>query len=214
MLLNLFAPRICRAVQVASLHELSSIQSGEINFVCLKRPIQQEIIQYANVLIEHNFKGIHAVVKRDSVKAVVSEQLDNHQWYLTGKCLLTEDVARLAITFMDIIKEDVLQLHLKVVGDDACSKFHTDRYDLRLLCTYVGKGTEWIEDAYVNRSKLMNGENHQIIKNESNIQHMQPFEVGVLKGEGSSKNKNKGIVHRSPPISHTGEKRLLLRLDY
>ncbi len=214
MLLNLFTPRLCRTTQVENLPALSSIQSEEINLACLKRPIQQEIIQYATILIEHNFKGINAVVTRDSVKEVVSEQLDSHQWYLTGKCLLTEDVARLAITFMDIIKEDVLQLHLKVVGDDACSKFHTDRYDLRLLCTYVGKGTEWIEDAYVNRSKLLNGENHQIIKNESKVQHMQPFEVGVLKGEGSSKNKNKGIVHRSPPIAHAAEKRLLLRLDY
>ncbi len=214
MLVNFFTPRLCRAAQVASLRELSAIQSEEINLACLKRPIQEEIVQYATILIEHNFKGIHAVVRRDSVKAVVSEQLDNHQWYLTGKCFLTDDVTRLTTAFMDIIKEDVVQLHLKVVSDDACSKFHTDRYDLRLLCTYIGKGTEWVEDAYVNRAKLMNGENHQIIKNEFKIQHMQPFEVGVLKGEGSSKNKNKGIVHRSPPVSHAGEKRLLLRLDY
>lgn len=214
MLLNFFTPPLSKSTQVENLHALSSIQSEEINFAYLKRSIDDEIVRYANLLVEHSFEGLHKAVTRENVKEVISEQLDNYQWYLMGKCLLTEDIAKLTITFMDIIKEDVVQLHLKVVGDDACSKFHTDRYDLRLLCTYLGKGTEWIEDTYVNRSKLMNGENHQIIKNESKVQHMQPFEVGVLKGEGSSKNKNKGIVHRSPQISHAGEKRLVLRLDY
>jgi hypothetical protein len=115
---------------------------------------------------------------------------------------------------MDIIKEDVVHLYLKVVSNDACSKFHTDLYDLRLLCTYMGKGTEWVEEQYVNRKMLMKGENHQIIKDKTKVQTMEPFEVGILKGEASAKNKNRGIVHRSPPISQSGEKRLLLRLDY
>jgi hypothetical protein len=77
----------------------------------------------------------------------------------------------------------------------------------------VGSGTEWIEDRFVNRNSLVGGNNDSIIKDPSKIKTMNPFEVGILKGEASAANKGKGVVHRSPPIQHKNEKRLVFRLD-
>mgnify|MGYP001279277976 CR=1 FL=1 len=34
-----------------------------------------------------------------------------------------------------------------------CRLFHEDNNHQRLLCTYLGSGTEWIEDSFVNRKR-------------------------------------------------------------
>lgn len=214
MMFSIFTKRQLRSKEVFTLDGLCEITSPDVNFCHLRRNPDEDIVLFARGLIEHQFKGIKEVVTRGNVKSVITERLDSAQLHASGKMLMAEDIARIATCFMDIIKEESVQLYLKVVDNDACAKFHTDRYDLRLLCTYIGKGTEWIEEPYVNRKMLMQGENQQIIMDLTKVQTMQPFEVGILKGEASKKNKNIGIVHRSPPITHSGEKRLLLRLDY
>lgn len=214
MMLLMFYKKKIHTTEAYSLDGLREIISSDVNFTHFKRNPDEDIVFFARLLIEQQFKGINKVVTKDSVKSVITDQLDNTQLHVSGKSLLSEDIARIATCFIDIIRAEAVRLHLKVVDGDACSKFHTDRYDLRLLCTYFGKGTEWIEEPYVNRKMLMYGENHQIITDSTKVQTMQPFEIGILKGEASRKNKNTGIVHRSPPFSKSGEKRLLLRLDY
>jgi len=43
---------------------------------------------------------------------------------------------------------------------------------------------------------------------------MEPGDVAILKGEiPNGVNTNRGIVHRSPEIRHTGIKRIILRVD-
>lgn len=214
MMLSIFNKKQIHSTEAYSLDGLREIISSDVNFTHFKRNPDEDIVLFARLLIEHQFKGINEVVTKDSVKPVITDQLDNTQLHVSGKSLLAEDIAGIATCFIDIIKAEAVRLHLKVVDDDACAKFHTDYYDLRLLCTYLGKGTEWVEEPYVNRKMLMHGENHQIIRDSTKVQTMQPFEIGILKGEASKKNKKLGIVHRSPPITQTGEKRLLLRLDY
>lgn len=59
----------------------------------------------------------------------------------------------------------------------------------------------------------MGGTNDEIIRDWSRINRLQQFDVAILKGEASTANYGKGIVHRSPPVSAQKEKRLLLRLD-
>ena len=104
-------------------------------------------------------------------------------------------------------------MHLKMISDDACTKFHTDGYSLRLFTTYHGKGTEWLPEKAVNRT-FLGQSNDLIVKDASRIQQMDAFEVGILKGEIPGKASSvKGIVHRSPKIAHTGEKRIILRVD-
>jgi len=213
MLLNIFTKQKCHANECFTLQELSTIESSEINFAYLKRPVNEEISLYANLLTEEKFTGIHETVTRSTIKSTVSEKLDNYQWHLTGKCLLIDDIHALTTAFMNVTHMNTVQLHLKVVSDDACRKFHTDAYDLRLLCTYVGKGTEWIEDQYVNRNKIARGTNEEIIKDYTKVKTMEPFEVAILKGEIPLRPECKGIVHRSPPIEQAGERRVLLRID-
>lgn len=214
MILSLFNKKQVHAREAFSMDDMVQITHPDVNFIHLKRKPDEDIVLFATLLIEHSFKGINEVVRKENAKSVITEHLVGTGLHLSGKDSLADDISRIAIHFMNIIDEESVRLNLKVVENDACARFHTDRYDLRLLCTYVGKGTEWIEEPFVNRRMLRHGENHQIIKDFTKVQTMEPFEIGILKGEASKKNEGKGIVHRSPPISQAVEKRLLLRLDY
>jgi len=201
-------------VEVEQLYDLALIHQSDVNFVYFKRSVDDDVDLYARHLVQQSFKGINTVVTSASVAALVTDQLNALGLFSSGKVKLTRDIIEITLSFLQVTQASHVRLILKVVSDDACRKFHTDAYDLRLLCTYVGKGTEWIEDKYVNRKKIKNGSNEDIIKDFTQIQSMQPFEVAILKGEIMSRPKGKGIVHRSPPIQHAGEKRLLLRIDY
>lgn len=211
---ELIGKKYFRQLEVEQLSDLSLIHQPDVNLTYFKRPLDEDLEIFAQLLIQNAFKGINTVIRVDSLANVITDHLNAFGLYTPGKVKLTQDVIRLSQTFFTITGTDQARLILKVVTDDACRKFHTDAYDLRLLCTYVGKSTEWIADEYVNRKKLISGSNNEIIKDFACIQTMQPFEVAVLKGEISSRPECKGIVHRSPPIELSNEKRLLLRLDY
>jgi len=158
MMLTIFNKKQVRSKETFTLDGLRTVLSPDVNFSHLKRKPDEDIVLFARLLIEHQFKGIKEVVTKGNVRSVITEHLGNTQLHASGKMLMAEDIANIATCFMEIIKEEAVQLYLKVVDNDACAKFHTDRYDLRLLCTYIGKGTEWIEEPYVNRKMLMHGE--------------------------------------------------------
>lgn len=77
-----------------------------------------------------------------------------------------------------------------------------------------GIGTEWLPEAATNRQRL-GTTNEQIVKDYSKVRRMDTFEVGILKGEPRNQTNRTigGIVHRSPEIKQSGQKRIILRVD-
>lgn len=99
-------------------------------------------------------------------------------------------------------------LRLKVLDGAMCPRFHVDHVPLRLLTTYVGAGSEWLEERDIDRNRLQLAE-----APVDNIRRLQVGDVALLKGEKWLGNEGAGLVHRSPPTPR-GEKRLLLSLDW
>ncbi len=109
---------------------------------------------------------------------------------------LGADLARLVGHFAAVTGQPTLRIRLEHVTDDACRKFHVDAVGLRLLCTYAGLGTEWIDPA-------------------GSVHRMAPLQVGLFKGAAYPDNAP-CIWHRSPPVAHrppSRRSRLLLCLD-
>jgi hypothetical protein len=109
---------------------------------------------------------------------------------------LGEDITRLGRLFATVIGEDILRFRLEHVADNACRQHHVDSVRLRLLCTYVGLGTEWIDPTGEHR-------------------RMSVFHVGLFKGS-KFPDPAPRILHRSPPVEHLAERRrsrLLLCID-
>lgn len=116
---------------------------------------------------------------------------------------LVEDAALLARLFCDAMGLATFELRLEVVRTDSCRKFHADYVTARLITTYVGEGTQWLDEADADRVAA-GGEPQR-------IHRLAPFDVGLFKGKLSA---GRPAIHRSPPIAGTeGGARLLLVLN-
>ncbi|WP_086617075.1 DUF1826 domain-containing protein [Erythrobacter tepidarius] len=115
---------------------------------------------------------------------------------------LAADVARIAGLFCAAMRLARFELRLELVRTDSCRKFHADYVTARLITTYAGAGTEWIDDA--DAARVAAGQEPR------RINRMNAFDVGLFKGRTATK---RPAIHRSPPIAATGGKRLLLVLN-
>ena len=128
------------------------------------------------------------------------------------KRLFIEDIAGLCKFFQTISESKKLTVKLQVVRDNMCRLFHEDNIHQRLLCTYLGPGTELIEEPFLNRKRLGKGKNERIVLDWSKIQRAENFEVVILRGK-LFRGLKKGAVHRSPPLKSPNDCRLLLKID-
>jgi hypothetical protein len=127
---------------------------------------------------------------------------------------IEEDIRALLRQFGAALGETELRLVLGPVFNDRCRKFHVDYLRMRMLCTYVGPGTEWVDDPHVRREVLASDEdggatNVQIVPNPDQVQRAQVGDVLWIRGRVDRLGW-RGGVHRSPPLAGTGQVRLVL----
>ncbi|WP_137862190.1 MULTISPECIES: DUF1826 domain-containing protein [unclassified Sphingomonas] len=84
-------------------------------------------------------------------------------------------------------------------------RFHADYVRARLITTYAGPGTQWL-DALTAR-RLDAG----IPPRRAEIRQLRTGQVGIFKGHDWP--TTTPILHRSPPIARAGKARLLLVVD-
>lgn len=116
--------------------------------------------------------------------------------YRTARRRLIADIRSLAALFAAIAGLTSIRLRFDHVTDDACWKFHTDAVGLRLLCTYAGPGTEWLDAA-------------------GHVRRLTAMQVAIFKGE-AYRDQTHRILHRSPPLGQRPPRqrsRLLLCID-
>ena len=123
-----------------------------------------------------------------------------------------EDVVFVCDHFYDLIQEKQIRIQIEMIDTDKCRLFHVDYLKRRLLCTYHGLGTEWLDNSNVNRQWLGKGNNAKIIKNPALIRQTTPFDIIILKGDQFQRGF-RGAVHRSPPVEHLRAKRVILKID-
>lgn len=121
----------------------------------------------------------------------------------------TSDIQRLAIMFSKHALTRSIRLMVESVDDVPCPKFHQDNITLRLICTYAGVGTQWLENDNVHTHAICCG--GSIVRDVSRIQQLQPFESALMKGKLWSKD-GMGIYHRSPKPEHD-QPRLIVKMD-
>jgi len=121
-----------------------------------------------------------------------------------------DDMAAVSIAFARLLDSETVGLRLS--SKRGCQRYHMDNVPLRLLVTYYGAGTDWLPDHAADVQAYEAGmDNTDICTNESQIQSMQPWDVGVFRGAPH------GLLHRTPDAAQhhavgLGQS-LLLRLD-
>lgn len=115
---------------------------------------------------------------------------------------LIDDICDLAQRYSEIMALKAVEARLEIVTTDSCRKFHADYVPARLISTYVGTGTHWLDGEDAKR--VERGQEPQ----RTNI--LGTGDVGLFKGKRST---GSPAIHRSPPIAGTDETRLLLVLN-
>ncbi len=105
-----------------------------------------------------------------------------------------------------------LRVRIERVEDDGCRLFHVDRVALRLICTWLGTGTQWLPEGAFHRGGLGCGCNDHV-QDWSALREVAREHVAVMKGEGYPGNAGHGLVHRSPPATRA-HPRVLLAIDF
>lgn len=163
--------------------DLEAIFDEDVNLVVWRRPT--ECTHDVGSFLEPP-RRLMRTVRGDFVDAgQIARVLDR-----AVPCALTADIARLVELFATLAGSSDVGIRLEASTRQTCPKWHTDRVGLRLMTTYCGPGTEWLEGAAIHRAATGD----------------------VLLAKGESWPSTPGAcVHRSPDPS--GLPRLLLTLD-
>jgi hypothetical protein len=118
---------------------------------------------------------------------------------------LCDDMTMLVRLFSVTLAIDHVDVRVETIQNDACWRFHRDCVRARLLTTYCGPGTQWVDPIYSAQAIAEQRAYSGVLRD------FQRNDVGLFKGNCSP--PASGIVHRSPPIRNTGQVRVILCLN-
>jgi len=186
---------------------LKDIHRDDVNIAIYERntsPLSNEINNLLEQNIEFRSSGDINSILDEITKTFKSDEFS----------LINQDIKDLLHLFNELTHAKSFRILLATINTNMCRKFHTDINDLRLLCTYSGPGTLWLTEDNINQKQLdASADNKDIVLEEDKIQQAKTGAVVILKGAIYPQEEAQPIVHRSPTIEESGEKRLLLRID-
>ena len=152
-------------------------------------------------------EGTPDVIIAEAERAVVESGIG----FEAVKAWLVSDLDGLVHRLSRMTGDRNLDLQLKVVTGDACRYFHIDAVPARLMCTYIGPGTQWIAPSLAGRESTGAGGTDCVLERPGLIHQMDRGAVAAFRG-GLGPQRCDGLVHRSPPIEAAGARRYVLNI--
>lgn len=192
--------------------ELNSIHNENKNISMLKREIDCDIIDFLHKLYICKPKEIDISLEINEVKAYLESTYNKYEKLnKIGYDKFLLDIMFNIDIYSKVTNTNKISLYLSFLTKTKCPLFHFDFNELRLLCTYYGKGTEWVTNDNYNKEKLGCGKNDLIIKDSRKINKANEFDILIIKGSKYPNNKYP-LVHRSSDVPEK-KFRFLLRID-
>ncbi|WP_343583206.1 DUF1826 domain-containing protein [Pseudomonas sp.] len=186
---------------------LTEVLQDGVNLAVWRRRLPPQLEDFATLVVGLGQPSAdQRVIDVDEQHMPVLTELLREAADLHGYEGFVADVTWLVAAYTCLVGARRVGLRLRVLAGPMCPRFHVDNVPLRLLTTYTGPGSEWLQEHRSQRGEL-----HAALPSVDNIQHLQAGDVAVLKGEKWQGNEGAGLVHRSP----SGQQgRLLLSLDW
>jgi hypothetical protein len=201
------------------LTDLTEIYKDDVNLCVVNRTLDEEINHFVKALFAAKLHV--SVVESLNVENFDFAKLLPQAKQLRGYTEFHKDIEHLVSVFCELFDLQTVGLRLGMLDKAMCPKFHIDHVPCRLVCTYGGLGTEWLDDHYINRAKLGAGsggltdDKSGLIQADLDVINTMPAgAIGLLKGSKWEGNEQNGAVHRSPKVTENLPYRLLLTLDF
>jgi len=194
---------------------LTEIYKPTSNIAIWQRRLPKGMTDAINQMLQdRNTLALVKHVTPENTAEYIRDRLDG----FACAAALSEDIALIVAMFCCLFDAKEVGLRLTMLDGAMCPKFHVDQIPCRLVTTYTGSATQWLENSALDRSKLgrasvgIADEQSGLYKGDAVLQEMRAGDVALLKGSGWEGNENMGLVHRSPALMEN-EPRLLLTLD-
>jgi hypothetical protein len=186
--------------------DLWRIASPDLEQVQVHRPVPYGLREWLSNLANLQQIAAHFVTTANAALPNFEQLFANARIApCTLSRFLVEDVTSLVMHFAAISGSRSVDVRFEVIKDDGCTRFHRDFVDLRLLTTYLGPGTQWIDHEHAAHALALQHDYNGPIEEF-------PFgTIAIFKGGKSM--PCRGLVHRSPRIAGTRAKRLLFCLN-
>ena len=215
---SIITPVYSRAYLSDNLADLAHIYQPDINLCIVERAVDNELKSFVGHLLKRSDQI--SFVERIDFASFNFFSLLPQTAHLTGHHVFCRDIARITALYCDLFELKHVGLRLRMLDHAMCPKFHVDSVTCRMVCTYGGAGSEWLDEPYIDRRKLGSGsgglsdELSGLILDPEAIQSVQPYAISLLKGACWEGNEDYGAVHRSPKVTADSPRRLLLTLDF
>ena len=217
--INVALQSYSHAVLSNELSALTKIYQSDVNMCIVSREMSASVEAFIAQLLaveqDINLTQIMSIATLD-IKTLLPSYL-----HFEGYDDFCADVAHLIDVFSHLFELEHVGLRLSVLDKAMCPKFHVDHVPCRLISTYGGIGTQWLEEVFVDRRKLGSGSDGLsdevsglIVADLAVISTMPTYAIGLFKGSKWEGNELHGAVHRSPKLPENAPRRLLLTLDF
>ncbi len=189
-----------------SLRDLAAIKRPNVELALWSRNLPDDFKSWLDLISPSNLPDIRLLVRPEDLKKALTPYLESCGMP-NGEMrdFLLEDINTLVGTFSNITESEHVDVRLEHVTNDACWKFHRDCVEARLITTYRGPSTEWVQHFHA-ADALQDQKEYS-----GPLEQFDLFDVAFFKG--SCAGSGSGIVHRSPPIQGTNQSRLILCLN-
>jgi len=188
--------------RVSELVDLAQIFDPDVQVCSWQRSIDPRIGTYLDGVAHHGTQQLlETLAPNERAKLDMLPMGDGREQLIDDLVMLTEILCELvdcpAVGFRGTRVEHAM-----------CPKWHIDRVPIRMLCTYEGPGTEWLEDQEVSHNQLSAPSVAEGARQQAVV-----GEVVLLKGSLWQDNEGKGAIHRSPGLASGQGRRTLVSLD-
>jgi hypothetical protein len=181
---------------------LAAIADPAINLAIWRRRLAPQLAAAAGMLLRAADGDVRLNVAASDVAVALNAALVAANWPAVPA--LVADVAELARQSAALMQTGAVDLRLEIITGDACRKFHADYVPLRLISSYAGPGSQWLSNA--DAAALADG----VSVDRLDVRQLLAGEVALFKGKLLT---DSPIIHRSPPIAGSGQRRLVLVIN-
>ena len=202
-----------RQIQGATPEILSGVLEDDINLAIWQRQLPAHIEDFSALLLSMNqplAESITLNVKAGEVEPNLRGLAAGYTDLLGYEGFIA-DLSWLVSAYACLLGAESVGLRLRALDKAMCPRFHVDHVPMRLITTYAGVGSQWLEEGAIDRKRL--GQADAEPQDSLCIRQIERGDVALLKGERWRGNEGRGLVHRSPQLADN-ERRLILTLDW